>query len=98
MASHTCSQCFQSWRSPAKAIFFQKMTMSLRVRRPSLRRSYRSFAEGFVTLFFLGRKVTTFSKDDVIYNVGDRNRTLFFLQNGFVKVGADHLKRPRGDL
>ena len=35
-----------------------------------------------------GRKVTTFSKNDIIYNVGDRNRTLFFLQNGFVKVGA----------
>ena len=35
-----------------------------------------------------GRKATTFNKNDVIYNVGDRNRTLFFLQNGFVKVGA----------
>jgi CRP/FNR family transcriptional regulator, cyclic AMP receptor protein len=35
-----------------------------------------------------GRKVTTFNKDDIIYDVGDRNRTLFFLQNGFVKVGA----------
>lgn len=35
-----------------------------------------------------GRKTTTFNKNDVIYNVGDRNRTLFFLQNGFVKVGA----------
>jgi CRP-like cAMP-binding protein len=35
-----------------------------------------------------GRRITTFNKNDVIYNVGDRNRTLFFLQNGFVKVGA----------
>jgi CRP/FNR family transcriptional regulator, cyclic AMP receptor protein len=35
-----------------------------------------------------GRKATTFNKNDVIYSVGDRNRTLFFLQNGFVKVGA----------
>jgi CRP-like cAMP-binding protein len=35
-----------------------------------------------------GRKTTIFNKNDVIYNVGDRNRTLFFLQNGFVKVGA----------
>jgi CRP/FNR family cyclic AMP-dependent transcriptional regulator len=35
-----------------------------------------------------GRKATTFSRNDVIYNIGDRNRTLFFLQNGFVKVGV----------
>lgn len=35
-----------------------------------------------------GRKTTTFNKNDVIYDVGDRTRTLFFLQNGFVKVGA----------
>jgi CRP/FNR family cyclic AMP-dependent transcriptional regulator len=35
-----------------------------------------------------GRKATTFNRDDIIYDVGDRNRTLFFLQNGFVKVGA----------
>jgi len=35
-----------------------------------------------------GRKATTFNKDDIIYDVGDRNRALFFLQNGFVKVGA----------
>lgn len=35
-----------------------------------------------------GRKATTFNKNDVIYNVGDKTRTLFFLQNGFVKVGA----------
>jgi CRP-like cAMP-binding protein len=35
-----------------------------------------------------GRKATTFNKNDVIYNVGDKSRTLFFLQNGFVKVGA----------
>lgn len=35
-----------------------------------------------------GRKTTSFNKNDVIYDVGDRTRTLFFLQNGFVKVGA----------
>jgi len=34
------------------------------------------------------RKTTTFNKNDVIYDLGDRTRTLFFLQNGFVKVGA----------
>ena len=41
-----------------------------------------------MTLLLPGRKATTFNKNDVIYDVGDRNRTLFFLQNGFVKVGA----------
>ena len=46
------------------------------------------FRGRFCDFVLPGRKVTTFSKDDVIYNVGDRNRTLFFLQNGFVKVGA----------
>jgi CRP-like cAMP-binding protein len=35
-----------------------------------------------------GRKATTFHKNDVIYDVGDRTRTLFFLRSGFVKVGA----------
>jgi CRP/FNR family transcriptional regulator, cyclic AMP receptor protein len=34
------------------------------------------------------RKTTTFDKHQVIYNIGDDERTLFFLQNGFVKVGT----------
>jgi CRP-like cAMP-binding protein len=34
------------------------------------------------------RKTTTFNKHQVIYNMGDGDRTLFFLQNGFVKVGT----------
>jgi CRP-like cAMP-binding protein len=46
------------------------------------------FRGRFCDTILPGRKTTTFSKNDVIYNVGDRSRTLFFLQNGFVKVGA----------
>ena len=34
------------------------------------------------------RSVTTFEKDQVIYDVGDNNQTLFFLQQGYVKVGS----------
>jgi CRP-like cAMP-binding protein len=34
------------------------------------------------------RSVTIFEKDQVIYDVGDKNQTFFFLQQGFVKVGS----------
>jgi CRP/FNR family cyclic AMP-dependent transcriptional regulator len=34
------------------------------------------------------RPVTTFEKDQVLYNIGDTNQTLFFLRSGFVKVGT----------
>jgi CRP-like cAMP-binding protein len=34
------------------------------------------------------RSITTFEKDQVIYDVGDNNQTFFFLQRGFVKVGS----------
>jgi len=34
------------------------------------------------------RKTTTFKKEQVIYDVGDKERTFFFLQDGFVKVGT----------
>lgn len=34
------------------------------------------------------RKTTSFKRDDVIYDVGDKSKTLFLLQNGIVKVGA----------
>jgi CRP/FNR family transcriptional regulator, cyclic AMP receptor protein len=34
------------------------------------------------------RKVSRYQKNDVIYEVGDQNRTLFFLQTGYVKVGT----------
>lgn len=46
------------------------------------------FRGRFCNAVLPGRKPITFSKNDIIYNVGDRNRTLFFLQNGYVKVGA----------
>jgi CRP/FNR family transcriptional regulator, cyclic AMP receptor protein len=39
-------------------------------------------------LILPNRKVTTFNKHQVIYNMGDGERTLFFLQTGFVKVGT----------
>ena len=32
--------------------------------------------------------MTTFEKDQVIYDEGDENQMFFFLQNGFVKVGS----------
>ena len=32
--------------------------------------------------------VTTFEKDQVIYDAADENQTFFFLQKGFVKVGS----------
>lgn len=32
--------------------------------------------------------MTTFEKDQVIYDVGEKNQTFFFLQKGFVKVGS----------
>ena len=34
------------------------------------------------------RKTTTFNRHQVIYDMGDGERTLFFLQNGVVKVGT----------
>jgi CRP-like cAMP-binding protein len=46
------------------------------------------FRGKFCDVLLSGRKAITFNKNDVIYDVGDRSRTLFFLQNGFVKVGA----------
>jgi CRP/FNR family cyclic AMP-dependent transcriptional regulator len=34
------------------------------------------------------RPVMTFEKDQVLYEVGNKNQTLFFLRSGFVKVGT----------
>jgi CRP/FNR family transcriptional regulator, cyclic AMP receptor protein len=34
------------------------------------------------------RKTRTYRRDQVIYDVGDKDRTLFFLRSGFVKVGT----------
>jgi len=46
------------------------------------------FRGKFCDLILPNRKATTFNKHQVIYNVGDSERTFFFLQNGFVKVGT----------
>jgi CRP-like cAMP-binding protein len=46
------------------------------------------FRGKFCDLILPRRETTTFKKDELIYNMGDEGRSLFFLQNGFVKVGA----------
>jgi len=46
------------------------------------------FRGRFCDLILPNRKVTTFAKHQVIYEVGDGERRFFFLQRGFVKVGA----------
>ncbi len=64
------------------------------------------FRGKFCDVILPNRKVTTFEKNDVIYNVGDSTRILYFLQSGFVKVGATTSNgheviydvRQRGDL
>lgn len=34
------------------------------------------------------RAAKTYARDDVIYEIGDRERTLFFLRSGFAKIGT----------
>jgi CRP/FNR family cyclic AMP-dependent transcriptional regulator len=46
------------------------------------------FRGKFCDAILPNRKTTTFKKEQVIYDVGDKERTFFFLQNGFVKVGT----------
>ncbi len=46
------------------------------------------FRGRFCDAILPGRKPATFKKDQVIYGVGDKERTFFFLQSGFVKVGT----------
>ncbi|HEY6369137.1 MAG TPA: Crp/Fnr family transcriptional regulator [Candidatus Sulfotelmatobacter sp.] len=46
------------------------------------------FRGKFCDAILPGRRATTFKKADVIYDVGDRDRVFFFLESGFVKVGA----------
>lgn len=46
------------------------------------------FRGKFCDAILPNRKTTTFKKDEVIYEVGDKERTFFFLQEGFVKVGT----------
>ena len=46
------------------------------------------FRGKFCDAILPNRKTNTFKKEEVIYDVGDEERTLFFLQDGFVKVGT----------
>jgi len=46
------------------------------------------FRGKFCDLILANRKAMTFNRHAVIYNVGDRTRSFFFLQTGFVKVGT----------
>jgi CRP/FNR family transcriptional regulator, cyclic AMP receptor protein len=46
------------------------------------------FRGKFCDAILPNRKTTTFKKEQVIYDVGDKERTFFFLQDGFVKVGT----------
>ena len=46
------------------------------------------FRGRFCDYILANRKATTFRKHSVIYDVGDRERRFFFLQNGFAKVGT----------
>ena len=46
------------------------------------------FRGKFCDAILPNRKATTFRKDAVIYDVGASERTFFFLQSGFVKVGT----------
>lgn len=42
----------------------------------------------FCELLLVNRKTTVFKKHAVIYDVGNSQRTLFFLRSGFVKIGS----------
>jgi CRP/FNR family cyclic AMP-dependent transcriptional regulator len=46
------------------------------------------FRGKFCDAILPNRKTITFKKEEVIYDVGDKERTLFFLQDGIVKVGT----------
>jgi CRP-like cAMP-binding protein len=46
------------------------------------------FRGKFCDLILPNRQTTTFTRHSVIYDVGDRERKFFFLQNGFAKVGT----------
>jgi CRP/FNR family transcriptional regulator, cyclic AMP receptor protein len=46
------------------------------------------FRGKFCDAILPNRKAITFEKNDVVYNVGEKDRTFFFLLSGFVKVGT----------
>ena len=61
----------------------------LAVRNGPLSSALASMLRGkLCDLVLWNRRVTTFEKDQVIYDLGDENQTLFFVQKGFVKVGS----------
>jgi|SRR5690348_10250088 len=46
------------------------------------------FRGKFCDTLLPNRKPITFAKNDIIYDIGNQDRTLFFLQSGFVKIGT----------
>jgi CRP-like cAMP-binding protein len=46
------------------------------------------FRGRFCDAILPNRTATTFRREEVIYDVGDSERTMFFLQTGFVRVGT----------
>lgn len=46
------------------------------------------FRGNFCNAILPSRRAATFKKDAVIYEIGDKERALFFLRTGFVKVGT----------
>ncbi len=59
------------------------------IRQAALSTALSSVFRGrFCDAILPGRKTTTFQKEEVIYEVGDKDRTFFFLQTGYVKVGT----------
>src|ERR1700694_1749636 len=46
------------------------------------------FRGKFCDIILPNRKAATFAKNAVIYDVGDKDRSFFFLQSGFVKIGT----------
>ena len=48
----------------------------------------RTFRGKLCDVILRNRNVTTFEKDQVIYDAGEQSQMFFFLQRGFVKVGS----------
>src|SRR5437879_13198880 len=46
------------------------------------------FRGKFCDAILPNRKATAFERNEVLYEIGGRDRTFFFLQAGFVKVGT----------
>jgi|SRR5437588_758704 len=46
------------------------------------------FRGKFCDVLLPNRKASTFARNSVIYDVGNTDRTLFFLQSGYVKIGT----------